>query len=158
MLFTHGKGTGDIGIWHKRDDHVNLQHLKLMEKQNLVGGLPKFGTKEVMPKVCETCQLGKQVGHPLPTQTTYVSSKYLEMIHLYMWTTKTEFIGGCGYYVSFINDNTRKVWVYFMKHKGEMFQHFLSFKVMVEKEKSVSIKCLRSNGKGKYFQMNSVNI
>jgi hypothetical protein len=54
MLFTHGKRVGDIGIWHKRVDHVNLQHLKLMEKQNLVRGLPKFGTEEVMPKVCET--------------------------------------------------------------------------------------------------------
>jgi hypothetical protein len=45
----------------------------------------------------------------------------------------------------------RKVWVYFMKHKGEMFQHFLNFKTMVEKEKGVNIKCLRSNGRGKYF-------
>jgi hypothetical protein len=43
MLFTHGKGAGDIGIWHKRVDHVNLQHLKLMEKQNLIRGLSKFG-------------------------------------------------------------------------------------------------------------------
>jgi hypothetical protein len=24
MLFTHGKGVGDIGIWHKRISHVNL--------------------------------------------------------------------------------------------------------------------------------------
>jgi hypothetical protein len=30
-----------------------------MEKQNLVGGFPKFGTKDVMSKVCGTCQLGK---------------------------------------------------------------------------------------------------
>ncbi len=44
MLFTHGKGARDIGIWHKRVGHVNLQHLKLMEKQNLVRGPPKFGT------------------------------------------------------------------------------------------------------------------
>jgi hypothetical protein len=47
MLFTHGKGVGDIGIWHKRIGHVNLQCLKLMEKQNLVRGLLKFGMKEV---------------------------------------------------------------------------------------------------------------
>jgi len=38
MLFTHGKGARDIGIWHKRVGHVNLQRLKLMEKYNLVGG------------------------------------------------------------------------------------------------------------------------
>ncbi len=55
MLFTHGKGVGDIGIWHKRVGHVNLQCLKLMEKQNLVGVFPKFGTEKVMSKVCETC-------------------------------------------------------------------------------------------------------
>jgi hypothetical protein len=44
MLFTCGKGARDIGIWHKQIDHVNLQRLKLMEKQNLVRGLPKFRT------------------------------------------------------------------------------------------------------------------
>ncbi len=59
MLFTHGKGVGNIGIWHKRVGHVNFQHLKLMEKQNLVRSLPKFGTEEVMSEVCEACQLGK---------------------------------------------------------------------------------------------------
>jgi hypothetical protein len=38
-----------------------------------------------------------------------------------------------------------------MKHKGEMFQHFFNFKAIVEKEKGVSIKCLRSNEGGEYF-------
>jgi uncharacterized protein YigE (DUF2233 family) len=73
------------------------------------------------------------------------------MIHSDVWTAKTESIGGYKYYVSFINDHTRKVWVYFMKHKGEVFQHFLNFKAMVEKEKGVSIKCLSSDGRGEYF-------
>jgi hypothetical protein len=59
-----------------------------MEKQNLVGGLPNFGTEEVMSKVYETCQLGKQAKHPLLAQTTHVSSKPLEMIHSDVWTTK----------------------------------------------------------------------
>jgi len=45
MLSIHGKGARDIGIWHKRVGYVNLQHLKLMKKQNLAGGLPKFRTK-----------------------------------------------------------------------------------------------------------------
>jgi hypothetical protein len=81
MLFRHGKGARDIRIWHKRIHHVNLQHLKLMKKQNLVGGLLKFGTEEVMLEVYEACQLGKQARHPFPVQTTHVSSKPLEMIH-----------------------------------------------------------------------------
>ncbi len=105
----------------------------------------------MMSKVCEACQLGKQVQHPFPTQTTHVSSKRSDMIHSNVWTTKTKSIGGCKYYMSFIDDHTRKVWVYFMKHKGEVFQHFLNFKAMVEKEKDANIKCLRSNGGGEYF-------
>jgi len=122
-----------------------------MEKQNLVGDLPKFGIEEVMSEVCEACQLGKQARHPFPIQTIHVSSKPLEMIHSNVRTTKTESIKGCKYYVSFVDDHTRKVWVYFLKQKGEVFQHFLNFKAMVEKEKGVSIKCLKSNGGGKYF-------
>ncbi len=89
MLFTYGKGTKDIGIWLKWVGHVNPQHLKLMDKQNFVGGLPKFGTEEVMSKVSETCKLEKQVRHPFPIQTTHVSFKPLEMIHSNVWTTKT---------------------------------------------------------------------
>ncbi len=89
MLFTHGKGVGNIGIWHKRVGHVNLQRLKLMEKKNLVGSLFKFGTEKVMSKVCEACQLGKQIRHPFLIQTTHVSSKPLKMIHLDVWITKT---------------------------------------------------------------------
>jgi hypothetical protein len=80
-----------------------------MGKQNLIGGLPKFGIKEVMSKVYEACQLGKQVRHPFPVQTTHVSSKPLEMIHLDVWTTKMESIKGCKYYMNFIDDHTRKV-------------------------------------------------
>jgi hypothetical protein len=38
-----------------------------------------------------------------------------------------------------------------MKHKGEVFQHFFNFKAMVEKEKGVNIKCLRSDGGGELF-------
>jgi len=104
-----------------------------------------------MLEVYETCQLGKQARHPFPVQTTHVSSKPLEMIHSYVRSTKTKSIRGCKYYVSFIDDHKRKVWVYLMKHKGEVFQHFLNFKAMVEKEKGASIKCLRFDGRGEYF-------
>ncbi len=121
-----------------------------MVKQNLVGGLPTFGTKEVMPKVCETCQLGKQVTHPFLVQTTHVSSKPLEMIPQDVWTTKTKSIGRCRYYMSFIDDHTKKVWVY-MKHKSEVFQHFLSFKAMVEKEKRCEHQMFKAQWKGIIF-------
>jgi len=78
----------------------------------------------VMLEVCEACQLGKQARHPFPAQTTHVNSKPLEMIHSDVCTTKKESIRGCKYYMSFIDDHTRKVWVYFMKHKVKCFNNF----------------------------------
>jgi hypothetical protein len=95
-----------------------------VEKQNLVEGLPKFGIENVMSEVCEARQLRKQTRHPFLVQKIHVSSKPLEMIQSDVWTTKTESIGGCKYYVSFTDDHTRKVWIYFMKHKGEVFHIF----------------------------------
>jgi hypothetical protein len=95
--------------------------------------------------------VGKASYASIPNSNNSCNFQPLEMIHLDVWTTKTESIGGCKYYVSFIDDHTRKVKVNLMKHKGEMLQHFLNFKTMVKKEKGVSIKCLRSDGGGEYF-------
>ncbi|MDM1625959.1 transposase family protein, partial [Escherichia coli] len=75
-----------------------------------------------------------------------------DVVHSDVWgPTKTTSMGGCRYYVSFIDDHTRKVWVYSMKEKGEVCGHFQKFKAMVEKEKGMQIKCLRFDGGGEYF-------
>ena len=68
-----------------------------------------------------------------------------------MWTTKATSIGGYHYFVTFINDYIRKVWVYFMKKKSEVFGHFKAFKAMIEKEIGPQIKCLRLDGGGEYL-------
>eukprot|EP00250_Pteridium_aquilinum_P029611 c3982_g1_i1 orf=3-314(-) len=60
-------------------------------------------------------------------------------------------MGGCRYYVSFIDDHRRKVWVYFMKEKSEVFTHFQNFRMLVEKQTGLQVKCLRSDGGGEYF-------
>jgi hypothetical protein len=36
------------------------------------------------------------------------------------------------YYVSFIDDSSRKTWIYFMKTKDEVFSKFTKFKALVE--------------------------
>ena len=80
-----------------------------------------------------------------------VSNRALEVIHSDVWTTKAASLCGYHYYVSFIDDQTRKVWAYFMKHKSEAFSHFKAFKSMVETKKGMHIKKMRSNGGGEYF-------
>ena len=79
-------------------------------------GLPskRLGYKRRMHKVCEVCQFGKQARKPFPRHVQE-SKKPLELIHSDVWTTKAASIG--GYFVTFIDDYSRKVWVYFMKRK-----------------------------------------
>ena len=37
---------------------------------------------------------------------------------------KISSMGGCNYFVSFIDDFTRKTWVYYLKHKYDAFRCF----------------------------------
>jgi hypothetical protein len=38
------------------------------------------------------------------------------------------------YYVSFIDDFSRKIWIYFLKKKSEVFDSFKEFKSLVENQ------------------------
>ena len=46
-----------------------------------------------------------------------------------------ETLGGNKYIVTIIDDASRKVWVYILKTKDQVFKHFKKFHAMVEKEK-----------------------
>ena len=121
-----------------------------MQSQELVTGLPVFKVAD-MQKVCEACQFGKQAKSAFP-HDKHVSSNVLEVVHSDVWgPAKTTSMGGCTFYVTFIDDHTRKVWVYFMKEKSEVFTHFQNFKAMVEKQTGKYVQCLRSDGGGEYF-------
>lgn len=58
---------------------------------------------------------------------------------------------GCMYHISFIDEHNRKMWVYFMKEKSEVFTHFKNFRSIFEKETCLQIKNLRLDGGGEYI-------
>ena len=121
-----------------------------MQSQEIVTGLPIFKVAD-MQRVCEACQLGKQARSSFP-HDKHVSRNVLEVVHSDVWgPAKTASMGGCIFYVTFIDDHTRKVWVYFMKEKSEVFSHFQNFKSMAEKQTGKYVQCLRSDGGGEYF-------
>jgi transposase InsO family protein len=49
------------------------------------------------------------------------------------------------YYVSFIDDFSRKTWIYFLKKKSEVFERFKEFKAVVENQTKKRIKVLRND-------------
>ena len=97
------------------------------------------------------------------TKKTFPSSKikakgFLEIIHFDVCgTMSSSSLSGYVYYVSFIDDFSRKTWVYFMKKKEEVFNNFKEFKALIENHTKKKIKTIRSDN-GKEFtslQMNS---
>ena len=54
------------------------------------------------------------------------------------------------YTISFIDDFSRKTWIYFLKKKDEVFGKFKDFKALIENHTNTKIKTLRSDNGGEY--------
>ena len=64
---------------------------------------------------------------------------------------------GYVYYVSFIDDFSRKTWIYFMKNKDEVFSEFEEFKSLIKNHTEKKINIFRSDNAENSHQMNSMN-
>ncbi len=74
-----------------------------------------------------------------------------ELVHTDVWgPALVSSIGGKQYFVTFIDDHFRKAWVYFLRHKSNVFETFKKWKDMVENETSLKIKKLHSDNGGEY--------
>ena len=63
----------------------------------------------------------------------------------------TNALSGAKYFVTFIDDNSRKTWIYFLKTKDEVFERFKEFKALVENLTGKWIKKLRLDNGGEYI-------
>ncbi|GJT03883.1 retrovirus-related pol polyprotein from transposon TNT 1-94 [Tanacetum coccineum] len=106
---------------------------------------------ENVSEVCKDCLVGKHHREPFPSKSTWRASQVLELIHADL----------CGpispasnsnkrYTLCFIDDFSRKSWVYFLTEKSETFYYFKCFKKLVEKETGLPIKCLRTDRGGEF--------
>ena len=55
--------------------------------------------------------------------------------------------------MTFVDDLSWKVWVYFFKHKYNVFGSFKTWKAMVENETDLKIKTLQSDNEGEYVNV-----
>ena len=135
-------------LWHLRYGHLNYKGLKLLKQKNMVVGLPQINRED---KVCEGCIYGKMHRLPFP-KTTWRAKAPLELVHADICgPTRTTSIGGKRYFLLFVDDHTRMMWVFFLEQKSEAFSKFLQFKAAVEKESGHEIKTLRTDRGGEFI-------
>ena len=65
-------------------------------------------------------------------------------------------LSGYSYYVTFIDDYSRKTWIYFLKARSEVFERFREFKTLIENQSGKKIRVLRTDNGGEYTSNESL--
>lgn len=140
--------TDDSWLWHQRYGHLNFQGLSLLNKKNMVRGLPPIKEKE---EVCSGCAFGKHHRDSFPVNKSWRAKSPLELVHAdTCGDMQEESLGKNLYFLTFIDDYSRHTWVYFLKQKSEAFTCFKNFKAMAEKQSGYHVKILRTDRGGEF--------
>ena len=104
--------TDKIELWHLRLGHMSLKGLKALSNQGYLGTV-LVGSLNF----CEPCVLGNQ--HRLSFHKgTHLAKVCLDYVHADLWgPSQVPTHGGNKYFLSIVDDFTRKVWVFLLKSK-----------------------------------------
>jgi hypothetical protein len=107
-------------LWHKRLRHLNYNALPGLQK--MVTSMPLFSFEH--DSVCRGCALGNNTKKAYPHNNRKTNG-ILDLIHSDLCGPMTApSMNGCLYYIIFIDDCSRKTWIYFLKTKDESFSRF----------------------------------
>ncbi|GAA0163301.1 hypothetical protein LIER_19200 [Lithospermum erythrorhizon] len=135
-------------LWHQRFGHLSYKGLRTLQNKKMVRGLPEFEAEEI---TCVDCLNGRQTRNAIPKQANWRASIILELIHSDICgPISPTSNSGKRYFLSFIDDFSRKAWIYLLMNKSDALDCFKKFHCMVEKERNASLKCLRTDRGGEY--------
>ena len=81
--------------------------------------------------VCDAYQQGKS--HQLPYPKLSSVSKFpLDLVFSDVWGPAVDSVGRNQYYVSFIDDYSKFVWIYLIRYKSDVFKGFHEFQQLIE--------------------------
>ena len=107
-------------LWHRKFGHLHFKALP--ELQKMVNGIPSIDSD--YNSVCKGCMLGKNFKKAFP-HSSRRSKEILDLIHFDIYDPMSSTsLSGYLYYAIFIDDFSRKTWIYFIKTKSETFNKF----------------------------------
>lgn len=93
---------------------------------------------------CEVCIMGKN-SKLLFKSSSYRAKNYLEYVYCDIWGPARQNTLGGARFLSIMDDHSRKLWVFLLKSKAEVFEKFKAWSLEVENEKNCTIKCLKTH-------------
>ncbi|CAM9889479.1 unnamed protein product, partial [Sphacelaria rigidula] len=135
----------DMNLFHQSHGHLHEGLLRETAKQlgvTLVGKLHE----------CKGCSMAKGLRKPIPTSTTSRAAKPLERVFMDVSDPKlVESAGGMKYSFLIRDDFTRKIWMYFGKHKSDTTRAFKQYLADVGAQCIPSVvETVRSDGGGEF--------
>ena len=135
-------------LWHKRLGHFHARGMQRMLHSDAVRGMPSF---KIPIQHCNECHLGKQAKTKMPKTATFHATHILELIHSDVCGPfRVSSTGGARYFVTFIDDFSRKTWVYFLSQKSQVLEKFKHFVRMMKTITGRTVAALRSDNGGEY--------
>lgn len=130
----------DQNTWHRRLGHICDENLKRVMKSTI-----GVNCSDKSSEKCITCIKGKQTRCSFPDNGNR-ANELLELIHSDVCgPIAPKSLSGARYYVSFIDDYSRKVFIEPVKKKSQVFEKFIKFKNLVDNQCSRKIKVFRSD-------------
>ena len=134
-------------LWHRRLSHMSEKGIDSLAKKNLLSGV-----KQAKLKKCVHCLAGKQKRVSFQSHPPSRKLDLLELVHSDLCGPfKVRSHGGALYFVTFIDDHSRKLWVFPLKSKDQVLDVFKSFQALVERQTGKTLKCIRSDNGGEYI-------
>ena len=134
--------------WHKRLGHYHYQGIWRMLQFGAVRGLPPMSIQNYP---CSSCLTGKHSRKSIPKIRSHESTEILQLVHSDIaGPFRVQSLGGAKYFVTFIDDFSRKTWVYFMTSKDQVFEKFKLFLHESERLSGKKLRILCSDNGGEY--------
>jgi hypothetical protein len=110
----------DTTLWHHRLGHMSEKWMHIIQKMNLLPDL-----KQIDLDFCEHCVYGKHKIVIFLRVGKEKKSEILELVHTDVWgPDQVSSLGGSRYYVTCIDDVTRKTWIYCIRQKYDVLDTF----------------------------------
>jgi histone deacetylase 1/2 len=146
----HGVNKLSSSWWHSRLGHPAFPIVQRVLRDNKLPCASSSNSE----LVCDSCQKAKS--HQLPYgRSNSVSSSPLELIFSDVWGPAPVSVGRHTYYVSFIDEFGKYIWVYLIKQKSDVFQVFKNFQNLVERKFNKKIIFMQTDWHGEYEKLNS---
>ncbi|KAA8532494.1 hypothetical protein F0562_032527 [Nyssa sinensis] len=130
-------------LWHQRLGHISIERIKRLVNDGVLSTLD-FTDFET----CVDCIKGKQTNKSTKGATR--SSHILEIIHTDICSPDMD-SHGQKYFISFIDDYSRYMYLYLLHNKNEALDAFKVFKAEVEKQCGKQTKIVRSDRGGEFY-------